>query len=297
MKRATALRGGLAAATLGGAFTSVLLHYSRKWIEPPRVTLEPPDAGCGEEVRFASADGVALYGWLLRAAAADPVIVVCHGYQRGIEETLSIGCELRDGGFNVLLFEFRGCGRSGGRYTTLGYYEPRDLHGALAWVREQFGDERPIGALGISLGGSVVLSAMADEPSIGAAVIDSAFATLRAAVDYRFRHLSSLSRQVHLLSMHVAERLIGATVDAVRPIEGARRISDRPLLLVHGTADEVVPYAEALALDAAIPGPHELWTVSNAYHAMARFIGSAGYAQRVAAFFRQHLDRPRVVAA
>lgn len=280
---------GAATAVAAGGFSAVLLHFSRRWIQPVRVVLDAPTCDQVEETRFVSDDGTELYGWLLRAGRRDPALVLCHGYQRAIEETLSLGSELRARGFNVLLFDFRGCGRSGGKYTTIGHREPADALAAIRRLRELVGPETPIGMLGISMGGAAALSATALSQEVRALVSDSAFSTLVGAVQQRFRNKRFVSLQLHRLSMRAAEYIVKSRVSEVRPIDAARTIADRPVLLIHGTADQVVPFDHALELDAAIPGPHELWKLDGVPHAMARFYAPAEYVERVADFFRRHL--------
>jgi dipeptidyl aminopeptidase/acylaminoacyl peptidase len=290
--------GGIGAAALaGGSFSAALLHFSRKWIAPPRVTLDPPRCEIAEEVRFHAADGTPLYGWFLRAGDASPALILCHGYQRSMEETFALGCQLRERGFHVLLLDFRGCGRSGGRYTTIGFAEPLDVRGALNWLHGRLGDEVRIGLLGISMGGSVALTAAAECPEVCAVVADSAFATLEGAVAHRMAGLHFPVLQLYRLSMRTAERLCGGRVAAVRPVDAARRLADRPVLLIHSTVDDVVPYDHARDLDAALAGPHELWTLDGVEHAMARFHAPEEYLRRVTAFFARHLGSPHSVAA
>jgi alpha-beta hydrolase superfamily lysophospholipase len=297
MRGALALGGLGGAALAAGGFSAALLHFSKRWIEPPRVVLDPPHGERFEEVHFASLDGTPLYGWFLDAGTAAPGLVLCHGYQRAIEETFSLGHDLHEHGYNVLLFDFRGCGRSGGRYTSIGYHEPLDARAALAWRRGRLAPGTPLGMLGISMGGSVALTVAAGEPDVRAVVADSAFATLAAAVEERFSGVPRSALPLYRLSLRTAERLCGGRVAAVRPVDAARRLCDRPVLLIHSTDDRIVPYTEALELSAALPGPHELWTLHGISHAMARFRASHEYLARVTAFFDQHLRRASAAVA
>ncbi|MCL6567735.1 MAG: alpha/beta fold hydrolase [Meiothermus silvanus] len=266
-----------------------LRHFSKGWIVPPRVVLDPPPCDTVEEVHFASEDGTPLYGWLLRAGEDDPALLLCHGYQRSIEETFGLAFDLREHGYNVMVFDFRGCGRSGGRYTTIGHFEPLDARAALHWLVRRTEGRVPVGMLGISMGGSVAFAVMAGCPEVRALVTDSAFATLMDAVQQRFKPLRFPTRQLYHLSMRTAERMCGGRVHQVRPVDAARRIGDRPVLLIHGTADTIVPYEQALILSAALTGPHELWTLEGVGHAAARFCHRKEYLERVTSFFARHL--------
>lgn len=282
----------LAAAGFGGA----MFWLSRKWIKPPRVVFTPPNAEHAEPVRFASADGMALAGWLMLGEPDAPALILCHGYQRCMEETFSLGVDLRQRGFTVFLFDFRGCGLSDGRYTTIGDLETADLIGAVAWLRERLGPQTPIGVLGISMGGAVAIRAAATTPAIGAVVTDSAFAHLGGAVEHRFRDLRFPVLQGHQLTMRLAEWLSGGRVARVRPVDYVRRIAPRPLLFIHGTADNVVPFHHLDELISGAAEPKSAWVLAETTHAMARFDQPEEYVERVSRFFNDAL-RPEKPAA
>lgn len=289
-----AIGAPLAAA---GGFGAALVWMSRRWIAPPRVRFEPPHPARAVEVSFPSRDGTPLAGWFLPGAADEPALILCHGYQRCMEETFSLGVEFQHRGYSVLLFDFRGCGRSGGRYTTIGDREPDDVLGAIAWLRRRVGPGTPIGLHGISMGGATAISAAARSPEVAAVVSDSAFAHLSGAVQVRFEGLRFPNLQLYRLSMHTAERMCGGRVARVRPVDEIARIAPRPLLLIHGTRDGIVPYPHFEELVEAAREPKQAWTVSDSTHAMARFDAPQEYIERVAAFFDEALRPQRVAVA
>ena len=284
----------VAGAALVGisAFTVALLRASRRWIVPPRVVIDPPGVDELEEAHFTSADGTPLFGLLLPRGEPAPAVMLLHGYQRGIEETQSLGAQLHARGFTVFVFDFRACGRSGGRFTTIGRREPEDAAAALAWLCERLGPDAPVGVLGISMGGAVALDLAAADSRVRAVVTDSAFATLMAAVRRRFAGLPRPVLPLYYLSMWAAEAQCRARVRDVRPVEAARRLRGTPVLLIHATADEVVPYSEALALAGALDAPHCLWTIPGGQHAETRFERPSEYLDRVSGFFHRHLTQP-----
>jgi fermentation-respiration switch protein FrsA (DUF1100 family) len=193
----------------------------------------------------------------------------------------------------VLLFDFRGCGRSGGRYTTIGHDEKLDLFAAVRWLRGRLGDEAPIGVLGISMGGSVAIEAAAACAAIGAVVADSAFAHLSGAVAHRFSSLGRVDLVLHHTTMRIAERMVRGRVARVRPVDVVARIAPRPLLLIHGTEDGIVPPAHAHELFDAAGEPKELWLLDGTSHAMPRMDRPDEYADRVAGFFDRALTERR----
>jgi alpha-beta hydrolase superfamily lysophospholipase len=288
----------LAAPVLAvGALCSTLIWYSRKWIVSPRVVFDSPHDDHVEVARFGSADGVALQGWLMLGELGRPAIILCHGYQRSMEEPFSLAVELRHRGFTVMLFDFRGCGRSGGSYTTIGHDEPADLVAAARWLRHRLGPDVPIGVLGISMGGAVAIEGAARVPDIAAVVTDSAFAHLSGAMEHRFSALRGFNLHAHRVTMRIAERMCRGRVSAVRPVDAIERIAPRPILLIHGSRDGIVPLSHLDELYAAAGEPKDRWVVQGTTHAMARMDQPVEYVSRVATFFDKALTEPAIEPA
>ncbi|MFN8557430.1 MAG: alpha/beta hydrolase-fold protein [Dehalococcoidia bacterium] len=198
MRNVTLVRGMSLTAMAGGLFTGALLYLSRRWVVPPRVLLGAPEGGAAREVTFPSADGIPLYGWYLHAGVHAPALALCHGYQRCIEETLSLGYSYTGAASTCC------CSTSGLRRQWRALHQHRLLRAARSARRHRLAARaaRPahaVGVLGISMGGSVALTAAADCPEVRAVVSDSAFATLRGAIAHRFARLRFPSLQLHYL--------------------------------------------------------------------------------------------------
>lgn len=298
-----ALRG---AAFLGGAGAlgvaaggTALAVGARCWIRPRRLLHDPPSRSGleTEDVSFLSADGTTrLCGWFLpQPDAGAPALVLCHGYQRSSEEAQHLGLDLHVLGYQVLLFDFRACGRSGGEFTTIGYHEVDDLVGATAYLASRLPAGTPIGVHGLSMGAAVAIIGAAQTEQIRAVVADSPFATLLGAIDLRLRsepnRLNSLAQRV---SIRVAEHMVKVKASQVRPIDHVESIGPRPLLLIHGTRDEVVSHIDSLSLYQRASGPKDLWLVEGSSHCAVRFDRPREYLERVDSFFRTAFRRPSV---
>src|SRR2546428_13537475 len=110
-----------------------------------------------EEVRFKTgADnalteaGVELAGWTIHSVHGAPAVVLVHGFKSSRQEMLPWARFIHDAGYNVLLFDTRGCGKSGGPTLGLGATEPRDISLAGGPAREPLGTTKGAGP-GISL--------------------------------------------------------------------------------------------------------------------------------------------------
>ena len=283
LKFLLAIGSGLAASVAAAGYL---------WVKPPRLLLSepaPPDI-YAEEVYFPSRDGLRLRGLYLAGRAASPALLLCHGYYRSLAEPFSLGCELNRLGYHVFLFDFRGCGLSGGRFTTLGYGEVADVLGAVDYLRERLG-RASLGVLGISMGAVAALRAAPDCPTIAAIVADSAYADLKDTIRHKTVETLRLPPLVGLgwASIRVGEWLSGGNLAAVRAVDAAPRLAPRPLLFIFGERDDYLPPDNAQRLFQAAGEPKELWLAPGSGHAAARLDHPREYVDRVHAFFQRWL--------
>jgi len=276
----------------GACLASMVAVAGYLWVKPPRLLLTEavPSDVSPEEVYFPSRDGLRLHGLYLGGRRDSPALLLCHGYYRSLAEPFPLACELNRRGYHVLLVDFRGCGRSEGRFTTVGYREVEDVLGAVDYLRSRL-DESTLGALGISMGAVAVLRAAPDCPTIAAVVADSAYADLEDTIRHKMREVL---RWPVLMGpgwacVRVGERLSGGDWAAVRAVDAVGRLAPRPLFLIHGERDDYLPSDNAQRLFEAAGEPKELWLAPGSGHATARLDHSREYVERVHAFFQRTL--------
>jgi dipeptidyl aminopeptidase/acylaminoacyl peptidase len=137
-----------------------------------------------ERVQFRSADGIPLAGWYIGSPGAQTILVL-HG-QDGERDDPSIGLmdidrALVQHGYDVLTFDFRGYGESGGDRFSLGDLEVRDVAGALNYLKTRGVNQ--VGALGFSMGAATALNSAPAHPEMRAVVADSSFAEIVPIVE------------------------------------------------------------------------------------------------------------------
>jgi len=233
-----------------------------------------------QEIELLTSDGIRLAAWYTPPQNS-ALILVAHGYgARRPEEFYKLFAEH---GYGVLAWDFRGHGASGGDLVTLGYYEVLDVEAALAFALAQPEVEH-IGGWGGSMGAVTMIRAAAQNSEIEALVADSPFATLNDELDLRVPYplLNPLIR-------FFAERETSLNLDMIRPVDDIGIISPRPVFIIQGMDDGMIPLDSAERLYAAAGEPRELWTEADVPHMNMFAYHRMRYTKRVIKFFDTHL--------
>lgn len=209
------------------------------------LTPVPREFPRGESVRFASADGTRLHGWFIPGGTDPrslPTILHVHGNAGNIESHIGFTDYLPAAGFNLFIFDYRGYGESEGSARTR---KPliEDTNAAIdALLARPDVDPARIGLYGQSLGGAIGLNVMARRDELRAAVIESSFTSWRDIA------ASAVGGgQPGAISNTLAAMLIQ---DSCRVDDAIANI-DRPILLLHGDQDSIVPVEHSRKLAAA----------------------------------------------
>lgn len=243
------------------------------------------------QVRFSSRDwGIAIDAWWVPGPDANaPVVILAHGLgecKRAPSVLLPAGM-LHRHGFGVLMIDLRDEGSSTvdtGRMTG-GAGEARDILGAWDWLRTDRGiPAAKIGLFGVSLGAGAAILAMGQEPEVAAVWEDSGYADLVQTL--RFQEAQrGWPLQIVDVAVGVA-RLRGADF-TTRPVDALAKLDGRPIALVAGEADALVPFEQTqqLIAAAALDGKATVWTLPEVGHVGAMGHDAAEYERRLVAFF------------
>jgi len=132
-----------------------------------------------KEVTIATPDNIRLSAWFFPADESSPrkdkVMLVCHGNAGNISHRLELARLLLGLGTAVLLFDYRGYGRSSGEPAEEGTYV--DAQAAYRWLRERGFDAANIFVFGESLGGAVAAE-LASRDKVGGLVLLSTFTSI-----------------------------------------------------------------------------------------------------------------------
>lgn len=218
-----------------------------RFIYYPSRTLaaDPSSVGLAfRDVTFTAEDGVRLHGWLI-PGHTPTILLYSHGNGGNMADRLAIARLLVDElGVGLFMYDYRGYGRSEGAPSEAGLV--RDALGARAALLLEGVAAEDVVYFGRSLGAAVTLDLALAHPPRGV-VLEAPFTSLRAMANtvlpgagYLFHpHWESLAKVSHLRA---------------------------PLLVLHGDADGVVPYAQGRAMFAAAPEPKTFFTIRGGRH-------------------------------
>lgn len=213
-----------------------------------QVDATPADAGLAfEPLKIRTGDGETLDGWFVPAPAAEHTLLYLHGNGGNIGHRVEIIQTFHDLGLNVLIFDYRGYGRSTGSPTEQGTY----LDALAAWnylSETRHIPARDIVYYGESLGGPIA-AWLAERHSPRALVIYAAF--------------TSIPEMAQQLYPYLPARLLARYRYDTR--SALARLSC-PVFIMHSTEDEIVPFEHATALLAAAPEPKQLVALQGGHN-------------------------------
>ncbi len=289
----------LAVALVVG-YTGISAIAADRLSRPKRIALvgSPADHGLTfESVEFASLeDGIPLRGWWMPVPASDRAVIIVHG--RNSSRSASNGDLTRQAaglvkaGYNVLSFDLRAHGESGGDRYSLGPLERRDVLAAVAYVRARGIPAGHIGLLCHSMGAAICLLTAPEAADVSAVIADSAYARLTELLEVEFPKQGGLPTFFIPGVMFMDNALYGIDLTKAAPIDVVAKIRPRPIFFIHSESDAYVPPENSRRLwGASGEGPEMLWIVAGPEHNEMFKAYPEEYLQRVVGFLDATVSR------
>jgi uncharacterized protein len=262
----------VAAALLAAALLLVLARkpLERRMVYAPSRTLSTTPAALGlrhDELSLETRDGVRLHAWHIRVAEPRGLVLYLHGNGGNIADRLPLAAAFAGERLDTLLFDYRGYGKSEGVPWEDGLY--RDAEAAFSWaVRRSL----PMALYGESLGGAVAVE-LALRRSASAVILQSTFTSLADMAD---RVLPVVGRW-----------LPSQRFDSQQKLPLVRQ----PVLIIHGTADRLVPPSMAARLYQLVPTQREYLPLTGVGHNDVAARAAPEIARRVSALLLRNAGR------
>jgi len=236
-----------------------------------------------------TADGLTLRGWYYPTLEHRHLIVLIHGMGGCWDEMAMLGGDLHRQGYDTLLFDLRGHGLSDPSRLTMGRRERADIRAVMAWASRQGFDPEHVGWLGYSMGASTLLMEAAQNPNIRVAVVDSPYGNLPELLKKQLTKHSHLPSWFNPGILLAAQMAYGVRTNDLVPTRSALRWGNRPLMLIHGEADSIVPVQQARALARALGPACLAVTLPGVDHVQAYRENPKRYVTAVDHFFNRYL--------
>ena len=229
---------------------------------PPAVTYEHQPETDPTAVAFTTEQGENIAARYLRNPDSQYTILFSHGNAMDLGGTMPILLQLQAAGFSVLSYDYPGYGHSSGRPTERSAY--RAIEAAYQYLIEEQGlDPDEIIVQGMSVGSGPSTYLASREPVAGL-ILESAFSkAFEVVVPFRVMTFEKFPNVWRIGEI------------------------DCPLLLLHGTEDELVPFEHSEKLLAAADEPKRLVPIEGAGHNDILWEGEALYLASIQAFAEQ----------
>ncbi|HEX2059476.1 MAG TPA: alpha/beta hydrolase [Thermoanaerobaculia bacterium] len=203
-------------------------------------------AGAVEEHWIETPDGETLHAWYCRAENPVASGVFCHGNTGNLTTSADVIPHLLNAGFNVLFFDYRGFGKSSGIPSYAGVIS--DGVTAARYHDKIRPKSLPSVLYGFSLGGGIAAQVIRRHPFDGL-ILQSTFTSLPQITRVLYPHLP----------LHYFAGNLFDTLSVIRNLQV-------PLLVLHGTDDEVCPCSMAHEIHAACKAPKRIRSFEGALH-------------------------------
>jgi hypothetical protein len=274
---AAALTAFVAGQAVGVSY--VVTHVARAYV---------PTANLGtayENVEFKTPDGLRLKGWYIPSRNGAAVISFA-----GRADTQLRAKMLARHGYGVLLFDRRGEGESEGDPNLFGWQGERDVHGAVTFLqRRPDVDPQRIGAIGLSVGGEMLIEAAAESTALKAIISEGA-----SGRSVRDTLANPETRWPNVIGMGVATVATALFTDNTPPatLESlVPKIGKRSVFFIYGERGQPEEKPANTNFYALARGPKELWEVPGADHMNGAQAQPREYERRIVAFFDRALLR------
>lgn len=248
MKLRKIIYAALAIFALGYLFTmgSVYVRQDGMLFLPDKeISQTPQEIGLRfEDITLTTKDGVRIAAWFVPAEHERGVVLFCHGNAGNISHRVgSIGI-FHNLGLSVLIFDYRGYGKSEGSPSEKGMYLDAEAAWAYLVNARQINPEKII-IIGRSMG-SAVAAELALNHKAGALVMESAFTSIpdMGSKHYPYLPIKLISRFQY---------------DSINKVN---RITI-PKLFIHSPQDEVIPFEHGVALFKKAREPKEFLQITG----------------------------------
>ena len=240
--------------------------------------------------------GEKMRAWFVPAKSETKKFVICiHGYNcNGPDECGHLFPFYHDEmGFNYLLPDLRGHGRSEGSKIGFGSFDHKDIKLWIDYLVERFGEDIEIVLHGISMGAATAMLVNNTSPreQVKLVVEDCGFTNAYDVVKNKIKTMIGFEPRIMVFFINIFCNILSGydLKKDCNPLETMKNAKN-PVMFVHGGKDPLVPFEMCGELYDACPVDKEIFTVPDAIHAFCYYDKKEQYNEKMRSFFAKHLD-------
>lgn len=276
-----------------------LLLYAVTWtaLNPPRQHNVAIPSQYGLQYTnvtfYSNIDHIPLKGWWIPSQNNKSMKTVIFSHAFGYARTgmpfdsLSLAKVFSFNGYNVLMYDFRNSGESGGKLSTAGYLEQRDLKAAIRFAEEK--GTNSIALMGWSMGAVTSIMVGAESEPVRAVIADSPYADFTNYVQHKFPDWLGLPREFEPLMLKAVSLLSGLEPKELSPIRVLKGM-DKGLLLIHGYSDGAINIRHSQKLYETANHETTLFWKTQAGHIRSYNWFEETYEQKVLDFLDEYMQ-------
>lgn len=232
-------------------------------------------------------DGVTVSVDVYGHGAREAAVIICPGFfQSKDTATFQRMSRALAQDYDVLAMDFRGHGRSSGRFT-FSAQERADLDAVLAFTQQRY---PRIGIIGFSLGAATSIHVVSGNPAQVKTLIAVSPPSSFDDIEFKFWTPEAMRTGLKGMEAGAGCRPGNPLLKKARPIDTIRHIRDVPIYIIHGTKDVIIDVAHSRRLYPVAPEPKRLDIIEGGSHAEALFRDDPqGFLARVTTWLQQTL--------
>lgn len=238
------------------------------------------------------------YGYNLQAyyfenkIKTNQFIVMAHGHTYTHHGCLKYARMMLNHGYNVLLYDERFHGNSGGKFTSLGHNEKEDLYTVITDTIERFGDDITIGTYGESMGAATVLLEAKLDSRVKFVISDCGFSDLEALIkELLWKRYHIPTYPFYYFAVLIFNIITKTKMKGISPIRALRDVNV-PVMFVHGLDDDFISYKHTQKMYDAYKGDKQIFLAGNgAYHAGSYHMDKENYEKNISEFINKYIHK------
>lgn len=218
-------------------------------------------------------------------------VIICHGYTGSINDMYKYGYQFYKKGYNLLLLDLRGHGKSEGSYIGMGYHDRLDVKKWIEYLIANNGEEIEIVLYGVSMGAATVMFTAGENmlSNVKAVIEDCGYTSIWDEFKYQIKMIYKLPVFPILNFASIVTKIkAGFFLEEGNIIKRLEK-SKIPMMFIHGKLDKYVPFEMLDKLYESYNGEKDKLVVENAAHSGSEKILKEKYWERVFLFLEKYI--------